>query len=117
MNGPSIVVSAAPERETGLDPSRLERLTGYMEQLVEGGHCPNAMTLVSRHGRIAYCKGTGLQNDGKKGSLSDSPVPLREDTIFRICKPPLRPHARPAHLRCSASSALLDGLMSVWSNA
>lgn len=43
-----------------------------------------AVTLVSRHGKIIYCEGTGLQNDGTEASLTDTPVSLRPDTIFRI---------------------------------
>ena len=43
-----------------------------------------AVTLVSRHGKIVYCEGTGLQNDGTEASLTDAPVSLRPDTIFRI---------------------------------
>ena len=42
------------------------------------------MTLVSRHGKTVYCEGTGLQNDGSEASLTDAPVALRPDTIFRI---------------------------------
>ena len=43
-----------------------------------------AVTLVSRHGKTVYCEGTGLQNDGSEASLTDAPVALRPDTIFRI---------------------------------
>ena len=56
----------------------------YMQSLVDGGHCPHAMTLVSRNGKVAFCKGVGLQNDGTKASLAGQAVPLREDTILRI---------------------------------
>ena len=43
-----------------------------------------AVTLVSRRGKIVYCEGMGLQNDGTEASLTNSPVSLRPDTIFRI---------------------------------
>jgi CubicO group peptidase (beta-lactamase class C family) len=82
--GPPIAVSETPIANAGLDAGRLDRLVPYMASLVDGGHCPNGMTLVSRNGHVAFCKGAGLQNDGLKGSLTTEPVPLREDTIFRI---------------------------------
>ena len=82
--GPKISTTPRPIQLAGLDATRLEHIVAYTGGLVSGGHCPNGMTLVSRHGEVAFCKGTGLQNDGGKGSLTGAPTQLREDTIFRI---------------------------------
>jgi len=68
-------VARTPE-EVGLDSSRLESLSRWMETLVDTGNLPCASALVARQGRVAYCKGTGWQTPGKEA--------LREDTIYRI---------------------------------
>lgn len=80
-----IDITPSPIAHCGLDAERLkDRVVPYMESLVSGGHCPNGMVLAARHGKVAFCQGTGLQNDGSKGSLTEQPTALREDTIFRI---------------------------------
>ena len=103
-SGPKIAISSNPRHDTGLDADRLsERLGAYMKRLVDEGHVPNAMTLVSRHGKVAYCGGTGLQNDGSKGSLTDKPKPLSEDTVHNCPTPPA--HAALPCAICPATPA------------
>mmetsp|Transcript_30540 Transcript_30540/g.65790 ORF Transcript_30540/g.65790 Transcript_30540/m.65790 type:complete len:450 (-) Transcript_30540:617-1966(-) len=80
--GPAVALS--DPLSVGLCPERLQRLDPFLEEIVASGKRPNAMVLVSRRGKTVYCKSTGLQNDGSKGSLRESKAPIREDSIFRI---------------------------------
>jgi CubicO group peptidase (beta-lactamase class C family) len=61
----------------GLSSARLARIGAAMRGYVEAKAMPGAITLVARHGQVAYCECVGVM-DVKTG------VPLREDAIFRI---------------------------------
>lgn len=76
-------VSAAPLEMTnrpeavGLSAERLERLTGALQDYVDQGELAGSVTLIARHGKIAYLQAVG-QRDRESSS------PMRTDSIFRI---------------------------------
>ncbi|CAE7462959.1 unnamed protein product [Symbiodinium natans] len=55
---------AAPE-EVGIDPSRLERLTHVLRDLVRSGPLPNAAMLVARKGKVSFVDFVGEARPGK----------------------------------------------------
>ncbi len=65
-----------PEK-IGLSYDRLSRIRAWMEQKVEDEVIPCAMTLVARHGQVAF-----LESAGWRDPEADAPVAV--DTIFRI---------------------------------
>jgi CubicO group peptidase (beta-lactamase class C family) len=68
---------ASPE-DVGLSSERLERFANTVERSINDGHIAGAVTLVARHGKIAYFKAFGMADrEAKK--------PMRTDSIFRIC--------------------------------
>ena len=68
-------VTAKPE-DLGLSSERLGRITSWMARYVEAGRLPFALTLIARHGEIAYLDFIG-ERDVEAGA------PMTEDTIFR----------------------------------
>jgi len=64
----------APE-QVGLSSERLGNLDRLMNSYVEQQKIGGAVTLVARHGKIAYFKAVGLADVGK---------PMQQDTIFRV---------------------------------
>jgi CubicO group peptidase (beta-lactamase class C family) len=68
---------ASPE-DVGLSSERLERIAHNLQRNIDDGRIAGAVTLVARHGKIAYFKAFGMADrDAKK--------PMRTDSIFRIC--------------------------------
>ncbi len=67
---------AAPE-SVGLSSARLERLSAALQTYVENDELAGSVTLVARHGRIAF-----LEAHGERDRASGSP--MQTDTIFRI---------------------------------
>jgi CubicO group peptidase (beta-lactamase class C family) len=68
----------AQSQWTGLDASRLERITEHLERHYIGpGKIAGCQVSVARHGHLAYQKSFGLM-DRERGK------PMREDAIFRI---------------------------------
>ena len=63
--------------DLGLSAERLDRIGPWMRGYVDDGRLPCAMTLVARHGEIAWFDFCGSA-DVERG------LDLREDTIFRI---------------------------------
>ena len=63
--------------DVGLCSKRLERVGGWMRAYVDDGKLPCALTLVARHGEIAFLDCCG-QRDVEAGT------PVAEDTIFRF---------------------------------
>jgi CubicO group peptidase (beta-lactamase class C family) len=61
----------------GFSPERLERLDAALQAYVDDEQLAGSVTLVARHGQIAYLEAYG-QRDREAGS------PMREDSIFRI---------------------------------
>jgi CubicO group peptidase (beta-lactamase class C family) len=69
--------TAKPE-SVGLSSERLERITKAVQKDIDDKKIAGTVTLVMRHGQVAYFKAQGMQDrEAKK--------PMRTDTIFRIC--------------------------------
>lgn len=76
------VVSAQPlepavPESLGLSSVRLERLSNTLSAYVEDEQLAGSVTLVARHGKLAYLEAFGMR-DRESGS------PMQTDTIFRI---------------------------------
>jgi CubicO group peptidase (beta-lactamase class C family) len=68
---------ATPE-DVGLSSERLERIASTIQRSVDDGRIAGGVSLVARHGKIAYLRAVGMADrDAKK--------PMRTDSIFRIC--------------------------------
>jgi CubicO group peptidase (beta-lactamase class C family) len=67
---------ANPE-EVGLSSQRLAHLGTHMQRYIDAGKVAGTLTLVARHGQIAYCE--------PQGHLDlDRTRPMQHDSIFRI---------------------------------
>jgi CubicO group peptidase (beta-lactamase class C family) len=62
----------------GLSSERLDRIGATVQKSIEDKRIAGAVTLVMRHGQVAWFKAQGMQ-DREAGK------PMRNDTIFRIC--------------------------------
>lgn len=60
----------------GFSPSRLENIDRLLENAVSSDTIKGAVALIARRGQIVYHKAFGQMDDG---------VPMRKDSIFRIC--------------------------------
>lgn len=69
--------TAKPE-SVGLSSERLERITKTVQKDIDDKRIAGAVTIVLRHGQVAYFKAQGMQ-DREAGK------PMRNDSIFRIC--------------------------------
>ena len=69
--------TAKPE-SVGLSSDRLERITTRVQQAIDDKRIAGAVTLVSRHGKVAYFKAQG-------SSDREASKAMRNDAIFRIC--------------------------------
>ncbi|MGO8818494.1 MAG: serine hydrolase domain-containing protein [Terriglobia bacterium] len=69
--------TAAPE-EVGLSSERLARIASAIQKNVDDGRIAGGVSLVARHGKIAYLQAVGMAD-------RDAHKPMRTDTIFRIC--------------------------------
>jgi len=69
--------TAKPE-SVGLSSERLERIATMVQKSVDDQKIAGAVTLVARHGKIAWLKAQGML-DREAGK------PMRTDAIFRIC--------------------------------
>ena len=67
---------AVPE-DMGLSTARLERITPVMQQWVDNGKIPGALTMIAREGRLVHFEKVGHQDIA-------SGKPIEFDTIFRI---------------------------------
>jgi len=74
-SGPSVLVS--PEA-VGLSSQRLERISATIQGTINAGRIAGAVSLVARHGKIAYFKAFGVAD-------REANKPMRTDNIFRIC--------------------------------
>ena len=68
--------SAKPE-EVGLSSERLDRIESKMNAYIGTGNIPGMITLVARHGKIAYFKSVGMMD-------VDTKKPMSKDAIFRL---------------------------------
>lgn len=69
--------TAKPE-SVGLSSERLERIASAVQQEIDGKRIAGAVTLVIRHGKVAWFKAQGMQ-DREAGK------PMPTDAMFRIC--------------------------------
>ncbi|HEX6996906.1 MAG TPA: serine hydrolase domain-containing protein [Gammaproteobacteria bacterium] len=67
---------ASPE-SVGMSSERLARLTETVEGYVADGQLAGTVTLVARHGKVAYFEAAGFRD-------REAGVPMRTDAIFRI---------------------------------
>jgi CubicO group peptidase (beta-lactamase class C family) len=70
-------VKPSPE-DVGLSSERLERIGAAIQRSIDEGRIAGAVSLVARHGKIAYLKAFGMADRKTK-------TPMRTDSIFRIC--------------------------------
>lgn len=69
--------TAKPE-SVGLSSERLERIATVVQRNIDDKRIAGAVTLVARHGHIAWFKAQGMAD-------RESGKPMRPDTMFRIC--------------------------------
>ncbi|MGB7730907.1 MAG: serine hydrolase domain-containing protein [Candidatus Acidiferrum sp.] len=69
--------TARPE-SVGMSGERLERIGKTVQKEIDEKHIAGVVTLVMRHGQVAWFKAQGMQ-DREAGK------PMRPDAIFRIC--------------------------------
>jgi CubicO group peptidase (beta-lactamase class C family) len=79
-SSPSANISGtvASPKDVGLSSERLERFANTVERSINDGRIAGAVTLVARHGKIAYFKAFGMAD-------REARKPMRTDNIFRIC--------------------------------
>lgn len=68
--------SAVPEK-VGLSSERLNRIEAVMKENIENGIIPGVVTMVVRHGQVAYFKSFGMMDVEAKKEMSN-------DAMFRI---------------------------------
>src|SRR5262245_57463491 len=61
----------------GLSSQRLERMNAQLQRLIDEDRMAGAVTLVARHGKVAWLNAAGWQDRENK-------TPMKTDTIFRI---------------------------------
>jgi CubicO group peptidase (beta-lactamase class C family) len=69
--------TARPEA-VGFSAPRLQRIGEAVQDDISAGRIAGAVTLVMRHGRVAWFEAQGMAN-------RETHQPMRRDTIFRIC--------------------------------
>jgi len=62
----------------GLSSERLERIAGAVERGIDEKRIAGAVTLVARHGRVAWLRAQGMAD-------KEAGKPMRADSLFRIC--------------------------------
>jgi CubicO group peptidase (beta-lactamase class C family) len=73
-----VLSSSVSPAEVGLSSQRLERIGETIRQSIDTGRIAGAVSLVARHGKIAYFKAFGMADREAKR-------PMGVDNIFRIC--------------------------------
>jgi CubicO group peptidase (beta-lactamase class C family) len=63
--------------EVGLSPARLGRIGDHLQRYIDAGKLAGTLTLVARHGKIAYFEPQGHLEIEKKR-------PVAQDSVFRI---------------------------------
>src|SRR5215468_3061765 len=63
--------------EVGLSTQRLARIGAHMQRYIDAGKVAGTLTLVARHGQIAYCEPQGYLE-------LERTRPMQHDSIFRI---------------------------------
>jgi CubicO group peptidase (beta-lactamase class C family) len=68
---------SADPSEVGLSKERLERLDGMLQAMVDSGELAGVVTMLARHGKIAFVDVAGVRD-------IESKQPMTRDSIFRI---------------------------------
>jgi CubicO group peptidase (beta-lactamase class C family) len=71
------VINTVRPARVGMSAERLERIGGWMDSYVDSGKLPGCMTLVARHGQVAYLDSRGMADE-------EAGRPIAPDDIFRI---------------------------------
>ncbi|CAN5888476.1 hypothetical protein BH23PLA1_BH23PLA1_04710 [soil metagenome] len=71
-----MILLASPTARAGLDPERLSRIDGAVEQAIEAGQVPGAVVIVGQKNEIAYAKAFGHR------AIEPEAEPLTRDTVF-----------------------------------
>jgi len=71
------VINTVRPASVGMSADRLERIGGWMDAYVDSGKLPGCMTLVARHGQVAYLDSRGMADEA-------AGRPIAPDDIFRI---------------------------------
>ncbi len=69
--------TATDVEQAGFSAKRLARIDAHLQQLIDRGIAPNAVTFIARKGKIVHHKAFGYRNLEQK-------TPLQKDDIFRI---------------------------------
>jgi len=69
-------ISARPE-SVGFSSNRLARLDTFLQQAIDKGYLPNAVTFIARKGKVVHYKAYGYRN-------IENNIPLKTTDIFRI---------------------------------
>ena len=70
------LIETEPE-DVGLSSAKLHNITRLTHEAVDAGRVPGTITLVARHGKVAYCDLYGSMD-------REASKPMALDTIFRI---------------------------------
>ena len=71
------MINTVRPASVGMSADRLERIGGWMDAYVDSGKLPGCMTLVARHGQVAYLDSRGMADEA-------AGRPIAPDDIFRI---------------------------------
>lgn len=71
------MINTVRPASVGISADRLERIGGWMDGYVGSGKLPGCMTLVARHGQVAYCDSRGMADEAAGRAIAP-------DDIFRI---------------------------------
>src|SRR5947199_4654845 len=76
----SVIAQALPRarpEEVGLSATALERITATLQSYVDSGQFPGLLTVVARHGKLAYVSSVGWMDAEHQHAMSP-------DAVFRI---------------------------------
>lgn len=73
----SIFTQSVDPQAAGMSTARLERYTNYLQNEIDEGKVPGAVSMIFRKGEIAYYEALGYSNIDEK-------VPMQKDQIFFI---------------------------------
>ncbi len=68
--------TAKPE-DVGVSSEKVEKLSAFMQSLVDQGKIPGGVTMMARHGKVIHLKAVGLADRETK-------KPMTTDAIFRL---------------------------------
>ena len=99
-------LTAAPN-EVGLSAERLEHISSMTQGFIDNQQLAGAITLVARHGKVAYFEGYGMMD-------IEADKPMQKDTIFRIYSMTKPVAAVGVMILCEEGKLSLDAPASVY---